>query len=252
VSLSSSLTELPAVAPTTKPPPQQEEAAKKPETPAAAAAAAPAPAVEAAVGGAPAEATSQPSPRQREVQSAKATTEKSESEASPQVVEQKAAPVAARSAAEPAASNGGKGGKGKSPNVITLAQKTVDKVDHVLATLRGPDSATADKPALAKEIMERTQSLLDGIKLEINNKSTDTNVRAQLSQAAGLLRDKSTQLKIISSVRSHRSGPDHGQVEQTAIELSKQVKVPRLPLRNTKHGPHCELIINNTNNTNRN
>lgn len=226
VSLSSSLSELPAVAPTTKPPPQQEEAAKNIETtPAAAAAAAvPSPAVEVAVNGAPAEA-SQPSPRQGADQSAKATTEKSENEASPQVVEQKVAPVAVRSAAEPAASNGGgKGGKGKSPSVITLAQKTVDKVDHVLATLRGPDSATADKPALAKEIMERTQSLLDGIKLEINNKSTDTNVRAQLSQAAGLLRDKSTQLKIISSVRSHRSGPDHGQVEQTAIELSKQVK----------------------------
>jgi hypothetical protein len=60
----------------------------------------------------------------------------------------------------------------------------------VLTTLRGPDSAAADKPALAKEIMERTQSLLDGIKLEINNKSTDTKVRAQLTQAAGLLRDK--------------------------------------------------------------
>ena len=39
-------------------------------------------------------------------------------------------------------------------------------------------------------------------------------------------------------------------VEQTAIELSKQVKVPRLPLNNTKHGPHCALIINNTNNRN--
>jgi hypothetical protein len=111
-----------------------------------------------------------------------------------QVPAEKAAPAAARSTVEPvvaAAANGVKSGKsGKAPNVITLAQKTVDKVEQVLTTLRGPDSAAADKPALAKEIMERTQSLLDGIKLEINNKSTDTKVRAQLTQAAGLLRDK--------------------------------------------------------------
>jgi len=103
-------------------------------------------------------------------------------------------------------------------SLMELTRKTAEKVDLVLLALR----TATDNSGLAKELMERIQDLLEGLKMEIHGKSIDDQLRTQLAEAARLLRDKSTQIKIISAV--HRTGPDHRPVEQVAIEVSKHIK----------------------------
>jgi len=71
-------------------------------------------------------------------------------------------------------------------SLMELTRKTAEKVDLVLLALR----TATDNSGLAKELMERIQDLLEGLKMEIHGKSIDDQLRTQLAEAARLLRDK--------------------------------------------------------------